>query len=720
VRSPLWAALGAAALAVALGGSAGPARTEGAPAPLSRALAARLAGAGGPVPVIVTLRAPPGTAALRGAPLLRDLRAAAARPLPAPLARAGARSLWLVGALSARLRPEQIARLRRDPRVARIDEDPALPVLAGSAAPAPAPTPFARGDWGLAAIGAPDVWRDRGLDGSGVRVGTIDTGVDATHPDLRGKVLAWRDFVAGRPAPYDDSGHGTHTAATIVGGGAGGPPIGVAPGARLVVAKALDEDGRARVSTLLAAGQWIADPDGNPATADAPSVISASWAAPDRGTMDALHALVRRWRDLGIVPVFAAGNAGTRRGVEVPGAWPEALAVGALGVGGRVAGFSSRDTALPAGTPLKPDLVAPGVDVVSARAGGGYASRTGTSMAAPHVAGVVALLRQAAPRMPARALENLLRATARDVGAPGPDRASGAGLVDADAALAAVLGPALQRPGLSLIALPPRVTNARTVSVAVASGGAPVATWLDGRRLADTPAGALVRIPIASAGRHALTVAAVAAGGGIIGAPAWIPVTIDRTPPAVHVVVRRAGLLRVRFRATASDDVAGVLAGSVNSRSSDAGRVEGPADGRHAFAGHGPYWIEVRASDRAGNVRRVRIGLSWPAGAVARRLAWGDAFVAMAPPFLAARLRRRVEGRYGSARSLALLLRANWPYQRFVTLPTATAAPARGEVGVFTDGRRRVRLSVRFGPRSYWLEDDGDRVRRGVVDASAR
>ena len=87
---------------------------------------------------------------------------------------------------------------------------------------------------------------------------------------------------------------------------------------------------------------------------------------------------------------------------------------------------------------------------------------------------------------------------------------------------------------------------------------------------------------------------------------------------------------------------------------------------------------------------------------------------------MTARLSRRVEGRYGSPRSLAFLLKANWPYQRFAPLPRAAEPPPRGMVGVFTDGRRRVRLSVRIGPRSYWLEDDGGRVRRGVIPASAR
>ena len=169
--------------------------------------------------------------------------------------------------------------------------------------------------------------------------------MDADHPDLAGKVVAWRDFVNGRPTPYDDEGHGTHTIGTMVGGAAGGAPIGVAPGARVVVAKALDHNGAATISTLLAAAQWITDPDGIPSTADFPTVVNASWGTPAGPADDALLPLIRRWRELGIVPVFAAGNTGPRGSVGLPAAYPETFAVGALGPGGHVAAFSSRGSA---------------------------------------------------------------------------------------------------------------------------------------------------------------------------------------------------------------------------------------------------------------------------------------------------------------------------------------------------------------------------------------
>jgi bacillopeptidase F len=378
------------------------------------------------LPVVVTLRdqVPSGAHAGRPGDLIRALRRAAGQGRPAfldHLARP-VRRLWLVNAVALRARPAEIRRLAGDPAVARIEYDRRVRLFtpASDAGPPRPPPLFGRGDWGLAAIGAPAVWRDYGLDGHGVRVGSIDTGVDADHPDLAGKVVAWRDFVNERPTPYDDQGHGTHTIGTMVGGAAGGAPIGVAPSARVVVAKALDGDGCGTLSTLLAAAQWITDPDGDPATPDFPTVVNASWGAPAGAGGEALRRVIQRWRAVGIVPVFAAGNRGPRWTVSAPAAYPETFAVGALGPDGGVAAFSSRGPTIvqAAGSPgaergpsaLKPDIAAPGRGIVSSIAGGGWASLSGTSMAAPHVAGTIALLRQADPGIRVRTIEGTARA----------------------------------------------------------------------------------------------------------------------------------------------------------------------------------------------------------------------------------------------------------------------------------------------------------------------
>ena len=193
--------------------------------------------------------------------------------------------------------------------------------------------------------------------------------------------------------------------------------------------------------------------------------------------------------------------------------------------------------------------------------------------------------------------------------------------------------------------------------------------------------------------------------------PLPLSVSIDRTPPAIRLAVRRVGLLSIEYRATASD---GVAAGALRSRLSDGGQGRGPAAGRHAFAGHGPYWIELEAHDRAGNIRRVRRVVRWPAGAVARRVAWTEAFGTMGMPFLMARLQRKVGGRYEPPRELTDLLAANAPYQRFAALRRTLDPPPRGAVGVYSDGRRRLRLSIDVAGRRYFIEDLDGRVTRGV------
>ncbi len=515
----------------------------GAPARIAPSLAARL-GADGPLPILVTLRdqVRGGSHADGPAELIRSLRRTASRSQPALLARLPrpARRLWLTNALALRASPAEIRRLARDPAVARIEYDAPVRVLGPTRRP-PRPPPglFGRGDWGLAAIGAPAVWRDYGLDGSGVRVGSIDSGVNADHPDIAGKVVAWRDFAAGRPEPYDDNGHGTHTIGTMIGGAAGGAPIGVAPGAKVVVAKALDRHGDATLSTLMAACEWIADPDGDPATADAPSVVNASWGAPSAaGTR--LRPIIARWR--------AAGDrAGLRRRQhraqrERSGGLPRGPGGGGPGPprtrrpllepgAGRRPGRDAGGPR-PSGGTGKPDLAAPGVEIASSVPGGAWASLSGTSMAAPHVAGAIALLAQADPALGPSAIEMILRRTARGLGPAGADGRGGAGALDARAAVAAVLGARAARPELSLIATPPALTHRAELTFALESGGAPLAVWLDGARLAGLGNGPFVRVPVGTPGRHTVTIAALDRAGAVLDARRHsFPVTIDRRGP---------------------------------------------------------------------------------------------------------------------------------------------------------------------------------------------
>jgi subtilisin family serine protease len=345
---------------------------------------------------------------------------------------------WLVNAISVRAIPLEVRLLAADPAVASVDLDPAVTAVAARPRGARLLQAGSR-SWGLDAVRAPEAWRELGATGASVRIGSIDTGADGRHPALAGKIADWRDVVGRRAAPYDDHGHGTHTAGTLA-----GADVGVAPGAKLLVAKAIPGSGRGSGSDIIAAAEWMADPDGNPATSDFPRVISSSWGEAADPNDTWFRPYLRRWRSLGIVAAFASGNTGPSAGtVGSPSGYPEALAVGAVDRDRRVAPFSSRgpvqwqnrDGLGPAAGPVvKPDLVGPGVGVLSSVPGGGYAEFSGTSMAAPHVAGAAALMLSINASLSAGEVERVLRATAVDAGPAGRDGEAGDGLVDALAA----------------------------------------------------------------------------------------------------------------------------------------------------------------------------------------------------------------------------------------------------------------------------------------------
>ena len=459
-------------------------------AAVSPALEARLASAeaGDRIAAIATLERQVDGARYEGRPaaLIRALqRTAASTQDDVTDEVAGpATGFWLVNAVAFSGTAAEIRAVADEPGVDDVDLDVPVTLADGGHAEVDPWPDAGPGGWGLDAIRIPEARSAFDLHGDGVAVGTIDTGIIESHPDLAGKVLAWRDFVDAGPAPYDDNGHGTHVAGTIVGGTAGGAPIGVAPGAQLVVARALNAEGDGFASDLLAAAEWMTDPDGDPLTADQPAVVNNSWVAPDANDTW-FRPMVRRWLELGIVPVFAAGNDGPGEGtVGNPAGYPEALAVGATGPDDAPADFSSRGPVIwqdadglgpAAGTLLtKPDLAAPGVDIVSSL-GSGYAPSSGTSMAAPHVAGVAALVAEAGPELGAEAVAQILRETATDVGAPGPDPGAGAGRLDALRALEAVLGPGPSAPSSSTPPPAPLAQPAPAPAPAPAPIPAPVA-----------------------------------------------------------------------------------------------------------------------------------------------------------------------------------------------------------------------------------------------------
>ncbi|WP_237105348.1 S8 family serine peptidase [Nonomuraea sp. MG754425] len=263
-------------------------------------------------------------------------------------------------------------------------------------------------------IGAPEAWA-AGYDGSGTTVAVLDTGVDAGHADLAGKVAEQRDFT-GEDVNGDPHGHGTHVASTA---------SGVAPGVRLLGGRVLGADGSGQLSWIIDGMEWAAGEKHA-------EVVNLSLGGREAGgpLTDAVSTLTRQY---GTLFVVAAGNDGCDSCVGTPGDAPEALTVGAVDKQDRLADFSNRGPVAADGA-VKPDVTAPGVDITAARSGGGRIAMSGTSMATPHVAGAAALLRQARPDLTANELKSLLMATA-EPGADIPVDAQGAGRIDVAAAV---------------------------------------------------------------------------------------------------------------------------------------------------------------------------------------------------------------------------------------------------------------------------------------------
>ncbi|MGW0810694.1 S8 family peptidase [Nonomuraea sp. NPDC002799] len=272
-------------------------------------------------------------------------------------------------------------------------------------------------------IGAPEAWA-AGFDGTGTTVAVLDTGVDATHPDLTGKVAGQRDFT-GENVAGDPHGHGTHVASTIAGAGSPGGGKGVAPGARLLNGRVLAGDGYGQLSWIIDGMEWAAGEE----HADVVNMSLGDNVAGGPLT----SAVTRLTQQYGTLFVVAAGNDGCDQCVGTPGDAPEALTVGAVDKQDGLAVFSSRGPIV-ADEAVKPDVTAPGVAINAAKAGGGHVAMSGTSMATPHVAGAAALLRQARPGITGAELKSLLMAGAK----PGQDiavDAQGAGRIDVAAAL---------------------------------------------------------------------------------------------------------------------------------------------------------------------------------------------------------------------------------------------------------------------------------------------
>ena len=317
---------------------------------------------------------------------------------------------------------------------------------------------------GVIAVGAPDVWA-MGYDGTGVIVSNIDTGVDGSHPALANRWRGLNPLYSGHPEwafydpylgnhdfPYDGGSHGTHTMGSIT-GGLPGDQIGVAPGAEWVACAPIDRSGIAQtVADAILSFQWIADPDGNSLTSfDVPHTCSNSWGlVTGHGYPECdqtFWAFIDNAEAAGVIVLFSAGNEGSS-GLRRPGdrAYDDyrSMAVAAVDPynGNSIASFSSRgptNCTISGASAIKPEIAAPGVSTRSCVPGGGYSVYDGTSMASPHVNGVLALMMQANPDLTGQQAKQIIYDTAIDEGSPGKDNDYGYGMIDAVAAVESAL-----------------------------------------------------------------------------------------------------------------------------------------------------------------------------------------------------------------------------------------------------------------------------------------
>lgn len=286
-------------------------------------------------------------------------------------------------------------------------------------------------NYGSPTINAPTAW-SAGYTGTGVTVAVLDTGIDASHPALSGRVVSWYDTVNGQSTAYDDHGHGTHCAGIV--GSHDSYYKGVAPSCDLMGVKVLDAQGSGYDSDIIAGIEWAVN---NGADVISMSLGGRAFTSPDLDPV--CIACVEAW-NAGVVVVVAAGNSGPRpRSIDSPGIEPTIITVAAADdkntidwTDDDIAQFSSRGPTKYGDA--KPDVAAPGVAIYSCEANtGGWVSKSGTSMATPHVAGAVALILEAKPSYTPDTIKTILMNTANDLGLD--YNLQGAGQIDVWAAI---------------------------------------------------------------------------------------------------------------------------------------------------------------------------------------------------------------------------------------------------------------------------------------------
>lgn len=430
----------------------------------------------------------------------------------------GSRKLWLINGLSLEARPQLIRELSSHPDVESVQVDRSIhksQILVQS---------FAAPESNLTQIAAPGLWQvpPGGYFGQGAVVALMDTGADVNHPDLagrwRGGTNSWFDPYEASSLPFDDDGHGTSVLGIMVGGDAGGTTIGAAPAAKWIAVRMFDSSGSTFLSVIHLLFQWFLDPDGNPATDDAPDVVNGSWGFESLAGLcdDEFQADIDALNAAGIAAVFAAGNGGPNPATSIsPANYSGSIAAGFVDANSIIHPLSSRGPSACDGR-IYPDVVAPGVGIKTTDLSFGgaafYALATGSSFSAPHASGVLALLRSAFPGASLEQLKTALTSTASPAAAP--DNIYGNGLVDslsAFNALQALPMAACVRPDIDFVATPyPASPNQPITFTSSVSGGAPAYTYawdFDADGVTDCVDAACVQTyPAAYAGSVGLTV----------------------------------------------------------------------------------------------------------------------------------------------------------------------------------------------------------------------
>ncbi len=357
------------------------------------------------------------------------------------------KKFWIVPAFSATISISKIKELEKFENIKLIVEDAALSFDAPVES-MPAPSLSTAVSNHLQMLKVPELW-NRGLTGRGRLVCSFDTGVEVGHPALAAKwhghssalSASWFSMVEPDSLPNDNVGHGTHTMGIMV-GSEGADTIGVAFDAHWISAGVIDQ-GRPLSSTItdiLAAYQWVLNPDGNiNTTDDVPDVILNSWGVP-RGLFAPCDAtfwtVIDNVEAAGIATIFAAGNEGPgaksmRSPADRASTALNSFAVGSVDNNKVVGSFSSRGPSSCDTSQHKPEVIAPGVAIRSSVKGGSYGYMTGTSMSAPFIAGLVALVRQFNPDATVAQIKNAILLSCEDLGSFGDDNSYGHGLPDA-------------------------------------------------------------------------------------------------------------------------------------------------------------------------------------------------------------------------------------------------------------------------------------------------